>query len=83
MRQTGLFSWRHVMATSTRKRTVRSAAAKGSSPSAPRKKAKRSWAEKLADDKDLPKIGEIDGKLSRRWGEGTFVVPAPRAGERN
>jgi hypothetical protein len=40
--------------------------------------AKRSWREKLADDKDLPKIAEIDGKLSKRWGEGTFVIPAPR-----
>src|SRR5688572_14268786 len=42
------------------------------------KGAKRSWREKLADDKDLPKIAEIDGKLSKRWGEGTFVIPAPR-----
>jgi hypothetical protein len=40
--------------------------------------AKRSWREKLADDKDLPKVAEIDGKLSKRWGEGTFVIPAPR-----
>jgi alkylated DNA nucleotide flippase Atl1 len=39
---------------------------------------KKSWREKLADDKDLPKIGEAGGKLSKRWGEGTFVIPAPR-----
>ena len=39
---------------------------------------KKSWREKLADDKDLPKIGEATGKLSKRWGEGTFVIPAPR-----
>ena len=39
---------------------------------------KRSWREKLADDKDLPKVAEINGKLSKRWGEGTFVIPAPR-----
>ena len=41
-------------------------------------KTKKSWREKLADDKGLPKVGETTGKLSQRWGEGTFVVPAPR-----
>lgn len=41
-------------------------------------KARRSWQEKLADDKDFPKVARIEGKLSKRWGEGTFVVPAPR-----
>jgi 6-O-methylguanine DNA methyltransferase, DNA binding domain len=39
---------------------------------------KKSWREKLADDKDLPKVCEITGKLSKRWGEGSFVIPAPR-----
>jgi hypothetical protein len=39
---------------------------------------KKSWREKLADDKDLPKICEASGKLSKRWGEGAFVIPAPR-----
>jgi len=39
---------------------------------------KKTWREKLADDKDLPKICESTGKLSKRWGEGTFVIPAPR-----
>lgn len=39
---------------------------------------KKSWREKLADDKDLPKVGEVSGKLSKRWGEGCFVIPAPR-----
>ena len=41
-------------------------------------KAKRSWAEKLADDKDLPRIVNIDARMSKRWGEGTCVIPAPR-----
>lgn len=40
-------------------------------------KPKRSWADKLADSKDLPKVGKIEGKLSQRWGTGTFVIPAP------
>jgi alkylated DNA nucleotide flippase Atl1 len=39
---------------------------------------KKSWREKLADDKDLPRICEATGKLSKRWGEGRFVIPAPR-----
>ena len=38
---------------------------------------KRSWREKLADSKDFPKIAEIDAAKSKRWGEGTFVIPAP------
>jgi alkylated DNA nucleotide flippase Atl1 len=41
-------------------------------------KAKKSWREKLADDKGLPKVCKVTGKLSKRWGEGTFVIPAPR-----
>ena len=39
---------------------------------------KKTWREKLADDKDLPKVTEIDEKLSQHWGTGTFVIPAPR-----
>jgi hypothetical protein len=39
---------------------------------------KKTWREKLADDKDLPKVGEATGKLTKRWGEGRFVIPAPR-----
>ncbi|MBI2824292.1 MAG: MGMT family protein [Planctomycetia bacterium] len=38
----------------------------------------KSWREKLADDKGLPKIGRPMGKMTRRWGTGTMVVPAPR-----
>jgi hypothetical protein len=38
---------------------------------------KKSWREKLADSKDLPKTAKIEGRLSKRWGEGTFVIPAP------
>ncbi len=42
-------------------------------------KQRKSWREKLADDKDLPKVARIEGALSRRWGAtGTVVVPAPR-----
>jgi hypothetical protein len=38
---------------------------------------KKSWGEKLADSKGLPKVGKIEGKMSARWGTGTMVVPAP------
>ncbi len=41
-------------------------------------KTRKSWREKLADDKDLPKVVEITDKMSKRWGTGTFVIPAPR-----
>ncbi len=41
-------------------------------------KKKKSWREKLADDKGLPKVGKVEGKMTRRWGEGTMVIPAPR-----
>jgi hypothetical protein len=40
-------------------------------------KKKKSWREKLADDKGLPKVGEVTGGMSKRWGEGTMVIPAP------
>jgi hypothetical protein len=40
-------------------------------------KARKSWREKLADSKGLPKIGEAMGKMSLRWGNGTMVIPAP------
>jgi hypothetical protein len=41
-------------------------------------KTKKSWREKLADDKGLPQVQLIDATKSKRWGEGTFVIPAPR-----
>ncbi|MEK7780497.1 MAG: hypothetical protein AAB370_03220 [Verrucomicrobiota bacterium] len=41
-------------------------------------KKKKSWREKLADDKGLPKVGPVTGKMSQRWGTGLMVIPAPR-----
>ena len=41
-------------------------------------KLRKSWREKLANDKDLPRVVEITGKMSTRWGTGTVVIPAPR-----
>lgn len=40
-------------------------------------KTRRTWREKLRDSKDLPRIVEVNTKMSKKWGEGTFVIPAP------
>ena len=39
---------------------------------------RKSWREKLADNKDLPKVVPITGKMRSRWGNGTVAIPAPR-----
>ena len=41
-------------------------------------KGHKTWREKLADDKDFPRVVEITGKMSQRWGTGTVVIPTPR-----
>ena len=38
---------------------------------------RKSWSEKLRDSKDLPKVEKITDKMSKRWGSGTVVIPAP------
>jgi alkylated DNA nucleotide flippase Atl1 len=38
---------------------------------------RKSWSEKLKDSKDLPKVETITDKMSKRWGTGTVVIPAP------
>jgi alkylated DNA nucleotide flippase Atl1 len=38
---------------------------------------KRSWLEKLQDSKDLPRVERITEKMSKKWGIGTVVIPAP------
>ena len=40
-------------------------------------KKKTTWVEKLNDSKGLPKVEKITDKLSKRWGTGTVVIPAP------
>ena len=40
-------------------------------------KQKKTWQEKLADSKGFPKVCPIDDRKSKRWGTGTFVIPAP------
>jgi alkylated DNA nucleotide flippase Atl1 len=41
------------------------------------KALRKSWQEELADSKDLPRVVEINERMSRRWGTGTCVIPAP------
>ncbi len=38
---------------------------------------RKSWSEKLRDSKDLPSVEKITEKMSKRWGTGTVVIPAP------
>jgi hypothetical protein len=40
-------------------------------------RTKKSWREKLADSKGLPKIDAVTGKMAQRWGGGRMVIPAP------
>ncbi len=41
------------------------------------KAPRKSWQEKLSDSKDLPRVVEINERMSQRWGTGTCVIPAP------
>ena len=38
---------------------------------------KTTWREKLEDSRGLPKTGPVDGRMTKRWGTGTMVIPAP------
>jgi len=38
---------------------------------------RKTWSEKLRDSKGLPQVEKITDKMSKRWGTGTVVIPAP------
>jgi alkylated DNA nucleotide flippase Atl1 len=38
---------------------------------------RRSWREKLAGNKNLPRVEPIPEKMQAQWGRGTLVIPAP------
>src|SRR3989304_175307 len=38
---------------------------------------KKTWREKVNENKGLPKVEKITEKMSKRWGKGTVVTPAP------
>ena len=49
------------------------------SPSSPpRRRVKKSWREKLADDKDLPKVVTLNAAAAAHCGGRTMAIPAPR-----
>jgi alkylated DNA nucleotide flippase Atl1 len=41
-------------------------------------RGRKTWREKLQDDKGLPKVGPIDNRIATGRKEGTMVIPAPR-----
>jgi hypothetical protein len=43
-------------------------------------KLKETWHEKLgstAQKQNLPRVVEVNEKMSKKWGEGTCVIPSP------
>lgn len=38
---------------------------------------KPTWQEKLNNSKDYPKVEKINDRMSKKWGTGTLVIPAP------
>jgi hypothetical protein len=43
-------------------------------------KLKETWKQKLVsttEKNDLPKVVEVNEKMSKKWGEGTCVIPSP------
>jgi hypothetical protein len=53
-------------------------AAKAMRAASPARRKRKTWQEKLADDKDLPKVITISPKQRATWGEGTCAIPSPR-----
>ena len=39
---------------------------------------RKTWREKLADDKGLPRVFQIQPRQQKRWGTGTMAIAAPR-----
>ena len=39
---------------------------------------RKTWREKLEEERGFPKVSVIDATRSKRWGSGTFVIPAPK-----
>ena len=39
--------------------------------------SRKTFREKLADDKDLPRVERISPGMAKQWGHGTIVIPAP------
>lgn len=39
--------------------------------------ARKTWREKLADNKDFPRVAPLSGGMRKRWGEGRVVIVRP------
>ena len=39
---------------------------------------KKTWKEKLADSKDLPKVEKIPLRMQKKFGKGIMVIPSPK-----
>ncbi len=39
---------------------------------------KPTWKEKLEDSKNFPKVEPIPSRMTKNWGTGTLVIPAPK-----
>lgn len=39
---------------------------------------KKTWKEKLADNKDLPKLEKIPLRMQKNFGKGTMIIPSPK-----
>lgn len=40
-------------------------------------KPKDYWTKKLYEAEGVPKVSKIEGKMTKRWGTGTVVIPSP------
>jgi len=38
---------------------------------------KKSWQEKLQDNRDLPKVVKLTARQAKKWGKGTMAIPSP------
>lgn len=43
---------------------------------------KKTWREKLSDDKDFPRVVKLGPALRKRWGGATCIIPSPREVDR-
>jgi hypothetical protein len=39
---------------------------------------RKTWKEKLADNKDLPKVERVPVRMQKSFGKGTMIIPAPK-----
>jgi hypothetical protein len=61
-----------------RMKRVKTNAKKTVAASAKPLRGRKTWREKLVNDKDLPRTIKLEGRYADRFGTGTMVIPAPR-----